>query len=109
MEFSGFLPPWLILRRAPLLCRDWSSFFSCDGFRRDANWWILVIGPPILVFSVIGWLLFRDRKRRRAEERTRSSERRRSLELTATFRPGDSAADGAFFSIPLDEEKPQFV
>ena len=82
-----------------------------DGFRRDLNWWILVIGPPILVFSIIGWLLFRDRKRRRAEERTRSSERRRSLELTATFRPGDSAADGAFFSIPLDdsEEKPQFV
>ena len=80
-----------------------------DGFRRDATWWILVIGPPVLVFSVIGWLLFRDRKRRRAEEQTRSSERRRSLELTATFRPGDSAADGAFFSIPLDEEKPQFV
>ena len=80
-----------------------------DWFRRDATWWILVIGPPILVFSIIGWLLFRDRKRRRAEEQTRSSERRRSLELTATFRPGDSAADGAFFSIPLDEEKPQFV
>ena len=80
-----------------------------DGFRRDANWWILVIGPPVLVFSVIGYLLFRDRKRRRAEEQTRSSERRRSLELTATFRPGDSAADGAFFSVPLDEEKPQFV
>jgi hypothetical protein len=80
-----------------------------DGFRRDLNWWVLVIGPPILVFSIIGWLLFRDRKRRRAEEQTRSSERRRSLELTATFRPGDSAADGAFFSIPLDEEKPQFV
>ena len=80
-----------------------------DGFRRDATWWVLVIGPPILVFSIIGWLLFRDRKRRRAEEQTRSSERRRSLELTATFRPGDSAADGAFFSIPLDEEKPQFV
>ena len=79
------------------------------GFRRDLNWWVLVIGPPILVFSIIGWLLFRDRKRRRAEEQTRSSERRRSLELTATFRPGDSAADGAFFSIPLDEEKPQFV
>ena len=68
-----------------------------------------MVGPPILVFSIIGWLLFRDRKRRRAEEQTRSSERRRSLELTATFRPGDSAADGAFFSIPLDEEKPQFV
>ena len=50
------------------------------------------------------------RGRRRAEDATRSSERRRSLELTATFRPGDSAADGAFFSIPLDdEEKPQFV
>ena len=80
-----------------------------DGFRRDLNWWVLVVGPPILVFSIIGWLLFRDRKRRRAEEQTRSSERRRSLELTATFRPGDSAADGAFFSIPLDEEKPQFV
>ena len=82
-----------------------------DGFRRDLNWWIFVIGPPVLVFSIIGWLLFRDRKRRRAEEATRSSERRRSLELTATFRPGDSAADGAFFSIPLDdsEEKPQFV
>ena len=39
-----------------------------DGFRRDLNWWVLVIGPPILVFSIIGWLLFRDRKRRRAEE-----------------------------------------
>ena len=39
-----------------------------DWFRRDATWWILVIGPPILVFSIIGWLLFRDRRRRRAEE-----------------------------------------
>ena len=77
------------------------------GFRRDLNWWVLVIGPPILVFSIIGWLLFRDR-RGAAEEQTRvERERRRSLELTATFRPGDSAADGAFFSIPLDEEKLQ--
>ena len=95
--------------RADLLPPGAKTHQRRDAFRRDATWWILVIGPPILVFSIIGWLLFRDRKRRRAEELTRSSERRRSLELTATFRPGDSAADGAFFSIPLDEEKPQFV
>ena len=48
------------------------------GFRRDLNWWVLVIGPPILVFSIIGWLLFRDRKRRRAEEAT-AVERRPAL------------------------------
>jgi hypothetical protein len=79
-----------------------------DGlFRRDTTWWILVMFPPFFVFSIIGCLLVRDRKRRQAEEQIRATQRRRSVELTATFRPGDSG--DAFFSLPTEDDKPEFV
>ena len=76
-------------------------------FRRDTTWWILVMFPPFFVFSIISCLLVRDRKRRQAEQQIRATQRRRSVELTATFRPGDSG--DAFFSLPTEDDKPEFV
>ena len=76
-------------------------------FRRDTTWWIFVMFPPFFVFSIISCLLVRDRKRRQAEQQIRATQRRRSVELTATFRPGDSG--DAFFSLPTEDDKPEFV